>query len=109
MLPPVDHREEVPKADLPPQERLCLIAPTPRFEVGERLTAVAVRQPGLGVVRTTDYGFVDMVDDTPRRHVPRELAETHEQDTHDLYAHLEDEQDSQACLSDRVDILLEDR
>ncbi|GJQ93296.1 hypothetical protein Tco_0004435 [Tanacetum coccineum] len=142
LLPPVDLREEVPKADLPPRKRLCLITPTPRFEVGESSTAVAARQPSLGVVLTTDYGFVDMVDDTPRRHVPREvgygitdtwdelvdaiqegtpitlesvnarvtkLAETHKRDTHDLYAHLEDAQDSRARLSDRVDILLEDR
>ncbi|GKC38592.1 hypothetical protein Tco_1050976, partial [Tanacetum coccineum] len=39
--PLVDHREEVPKADLPPQKRLCLIAPIPRFEVGESSIAVA--------------------------------------------------------------------
>ncbi|GJX89111.1 hypothetical protein Tco_0341125 [Tanacetum coccineum] len=38
-----------------------------------------------------------------------ELAETHERDTQDLYAHLEDAQDSRARLSGRVDILLEDR
>ncbi|GKD60905.1 hypothetical protein Tco_1298414, partial [Tanacetum coccineum] len=83
-----------------------------------------------------------MVDDAPRRHVPKEvgygitdtwdelvdaiqegapttlegvnarvteLAETHERDTQDLYAHLEDAQDSRARLSGRVDILLEDR
>ncbi|GJS01692.1 hypothetical protein Tco_0318200, partial [Tanacetum coccineum] len=38
-----------------------------------------------------------------------ELAETHDRDTHDLYAHLKDAQDTRACLSGRVDILIEDR
>ncbi|GJZ10692.1 putative reverse transcriptase domain-containing protein [Tanacetum coccineum] len=73
LLPPVDRREEVPEADLPPRKRLCLIAPTPRFEVGESSTTIAARHPGLRAARTTNYGFVDMVDDTPRRHVPREI------------------------------------
>ncbi|GJZ10693.1 hypothetical protein Tco_0545452 [Tanacetum coccineum] len=142
LLPPVDRREEVPEADLPPRKRLCLIAPTPRFKVRESSTTIAARQPGLRAAHTTDYGFVNMVDDTPRRHVPREvgygitntwdelvdaiqegapmtlegvnarvteLAETHEQDTHDLYAHLEDAQDRRAHLLDRVNILLKDR
>ncbi|GJY67647.1 hypothetical protein Tco_0470629, partial [Tanacetum coccineum] len=38
-----------------------------------------------------------------------ELAETHERDTQDLYAHLENVHDNRSRLSDRVDILLEDR
>ncbi|GJW59781.1 putative reverse transcriptase domain-containing protein [Tanacetum coccineum] len=142
LLPPVDHREDIPEADIPPRKRLCMTALTPRFEVRESSTAAAARQPGLGVTRTNDYGFVDMVSDAPRRHVPREvrygitdiwdklvdaiqegapttlegvnarvtkLAETYERDTQDIYAHLEDAQDSRARLSGRVDILLEDR
>ncbi|GJW75676.1 hypothetical protein Tco_0135046 [Tanacetum coccineum] len=142
LLPPVDRRKEVPKADLPPRKRLCLTTPTPRFEVRESSIIAATRQPGLGAARTNDYGFVSMVDDATRRHVPREvgygitntwdelvdaiqegapttlkrvnarvtkLAETYERDTQDLYAHLEDAQDSRARLLDRVDILLEDR
>ncbi|GJY85778.1 putative reverse transcriptase domain-containing protein, partial [Tanacetum coccineum] len=100
--PSTSRKADIPKADIPPQKRLCLIAPTPRFEVGESSIATVARQPGLGVARTTDYGFVDMVDDDPIRHVPREVE-------YDLYAHLEDAQDSQARLSDRVDILLKDR
>nr|GEV74102.1 hypothetical protein [Tanacetum cinerariifolium] len=74
-LPPLIYRrEEVPEADIPPQKRLCLSAPTPRFKVGESSTADAARQPGLRAARTTDYGFSDMVDDAPRRHVPREVG-----------------------------------
>ncbi|GKE10555.1 hypothetical protein Tco_1414106 [Tanacetum coccineum] len=74
-LPPVYHREDIPEADIPPWKRLCLTAPTPRFEVGESSAAAATRQSGLGAARTTDLVFP-----TCRAH-----------------------------LSDRVDILLEDR
>ncbi|GKD71450.1 hypothetical protein Tco_1325540 [Tanacetum coccineum] len=117
LLPLVDHREDIPKADIPPRKRLCLTAPTSRFKVGESSTVAAARQPGFEVARTTDYGFIDMVGDAPRLHVPREfgyarvteLAETHERDTQDLYAHLEDAQDSRARLSSRVNTLLEYR
>ncbi|GJY46140.1 hypothetical protein Tco_0435203 [Tanacetum coccineum] len=123
----------IPEADIPPQKRLCLTFPTPRFEVGESSTAAVARHPGLGTTRTTEYGFVNMVDDAPRHHVPREvgygiidtwdelvdaiqegvpttleevntrvteLAENHERDTQDLYAYLEDAQDSRARLSE---------
>ncbi|GJT41314.1 hypothetical protein Tco_0941179 [Tanacetum coccineum] len=72
--PSTSRRANIPKADIPPQKRLCLTAPTPRFEVEESLTAAAARQPGLGAAHTTDYGFVDMVDNTPRRHVPRKVG-----------------------------------
>ncbi|GJX29521.1 hypothetical protein Tco_0237600 [Tanacetum coccineum] len=113
LLPLFHHREEIPEADLPPRKRLCLIAPTPRLEVRESSTATAARHPGLGAARTTYYGFVDMVDDAPRRHVPREvgygITDTWDELVDDLYAHLEDAQDSQAHLSERDDILLEDR
>ncbi|GJW09263.1 hypothetical protein Tco_1575090 [Tanacetum coccineum] len=68
----VDRREDIPEADILPQKRLCLTAPTPRFEVGKSSAAVAARHPGLGVARTSDYDFADMVDDAPRHHVPRE-------------------------------------
>ncbi|GJU27216.1 hypothetical protein Tco_1165837, partial [Tanacetum coccineum] len=48
---------------------------TPRmFEVGESLTTASARHPGLGDASPTDYGFVDMVDNAPRRHVPRAVG-----------------------------------
>nr|GEV73512.1 copia protein [Tanacetum cinerariifolium] len=71
--PPVDRKEDIPKADIPPQKRLCLTAPTSRFEVGESSTAVVPKQPGLVDACTTYYGFVDMMDDAPRPHVPGEV------------------------------------
>nr|GEU81397.1 hypothetical protein [Tanacetum cinerariifolium] len=118
LLPPINHREEITEADIPPQKRLCLTAPTSRFEVEESSIATAARQPGLGATRTTDYGFVDMVD-AIQEGAPMtlegvnarvtELAETHERDTQDLYAHLKDAQDSRARLSGKVNTLLKDR
>ncbi|GKD95261.1 hypothetical protein Tco_1375098, partial [Tanacetum coccineum] len=111
--PSTSRRANIPEADIPPQKRLCLTAPTPRFEVEESLTAVAARQPGLGAAHTTDYGFVDMegapmtLEGVNAR--VTELAETHERDIQDLNAHLEDAQDNRACLSGRVDLLLEDK
>ncbi|GJY24773.1 hypothetical protein Tco_0398431, partial [Tanacetum coccineum] len=51
--------------------------------------AATAKQPGLGAARTTDYGFVYMVDNAPRRYVPKK--------------------DNRARLSGRVDILLEDK
>nr|GEU46205.1 retrovirus-related Pol polyprotein from transposon TNT 1-94 [Tanacetum cinerariifolium] len=128
----------LPSPPLPPPSSPLL----PPVDRGESSTAAAAKQSGLRAARTTDYGFVDMVGDVPRRHVPRkvgyditdtwdelvdaiqegasttlervnarvtELDETHERDTQDLYAHLKDAQDNRACLSGRVDTLLEDR
>ncbi|GJZ62941.1 hypothetical protein Tco_0619362 [Tanacetum coccineum] len=88
----------LPLPPLPPPPSLLL-------EVRESSTATATRHPSLGAARTTYYGFVDMVDDAPRRHVLGRRAK----DTQDLYAHLEDARDSRAHLSERDDILLKDR
>ncbi|GJW35185.1 hypothetical protein Tco_0058105 [Tanacetum coccineum] len=100
LLPPlVDRREDIPEADIPPQKRLCLIAPIPRFEVGKSLAAVATKHPGLEAARTTNYDFADMegapttLEGVNAR--VTELAETNKRDTQDLYAHLEDEQTSE--------------
>ncbi|GKF33597.1 hypothetical protein Tco_0106797, partial [Tanacetum coccineum] len=43
LLPATDRREDVPEADVPPQKRLCLTAPAPRFEVGESSAAAAAK------------------------------------------------------------------
>nr|GEV87429.1 hypothetical protein [Tanacetum cinerariifolium] len=61
-------RADILEADIPLWKRLCLTA----LHLGLRWGRV--RQPGLGVARTTDYGFVNMVDDAPRRHVPWEVG-----------------------------------
>ncbi|GJY18931.1 putative reverse transcriptase domain-containing protein [Tanacetum coccineum] len=56
--PATSCKEDVPEADVPPRKRLCLTAPTSRFEIGESLVADA-RQPGSSVARGADYSFVD--------------------------------------------------
>ncbi|GJT87594.1 hypothetical protein Tco_1069311 [Tanacetum coccineum] len=125
--PPIDHRDEIPKPEQPPRKRLCLSTLGSQYEVGESSTARPTRGRGI------DYRFVSMVDAEERRQrirdvrygirdtwvdpaeaVPEiapmtvgevntkvtELAELHE---HDLYALLEDAQDSRSRISQRVD------
>ncbi|GKF88101.1 hypothetical protein Tco_0258978, partial [Tanacetum coccineum] len=57
-IPPVDHREDIPEAKLPPRKRLCLTTPASRYEVGESSTAVP--RPTGG--RRVDYGFIGTLD-----------------------------------------------
>ncbi|GJX02629.1 hypothetical protein Tco_0186542 [Tanacetum coccineum] len=141
--PPVDHRDDIPESERPPRKRSCLFALGPRYEVGESSTARPTRGRGVdyGFVSTLDakerrrgirevgYGIRDTWVD-PAEAVPEiapmtvgevntrvtELAELHEHDTHDLYALLEDAQDSRTRISQRVtmdsqrvDLLMEDR
>ncbi|GKD67222.1 hypothetical protein Tco_1309330, partial [Tanacetum coccineum] len=136
--PPVDRREDIPEAELPPRKRLCLTTPTSRYEVGESSTA-APRPTGghradYGFIGTMDaeirrqraeevgYGIRDVwVDPTEavEEVAPTtlkgvnarvtELAAVQEQDTQDIYAVIEDAQDRQTQLSQRVDVLIEDR
>nr|GEV06213.1 hypothetical protein [Tanacetum cinerariifolium] len=61
--PPIDRREDVPEAELPPHKRLCLTAPTSRYEVKESLTTAARPTEGHRV----DYGFIDTLDAETRR------------------------------------------
>nr|GEV40276.1 putative reverse transcriptase domain, retroviral aspartyl protease [Tanacetum cinerariifolium] len=118
--PPVDRRDDILESEQPPHKRLCLSTLGSRYEVEESSTR------GRGV----DYGFVDTVE-TEMRHrgygirdtwidlaeaVPEmapttlekvntkvtELDELHEHDTQDLYALLEDAQDSRTRISQRV-------
>ncbi|GKE30187.1 hypothetical protein Tco_1445571 [Tanacetum coccineum] len=136
--PPVDRREDIPEAELPPRKRLCLTAPTSRYEVGESSTAAP--RPTRG--HRVDYGFIGTLEAETRRQRaeevgygikdvwvdPREaveevapttlegvnarvaeLATVQEQDTQDIYVVIEDAQDRQTQLSQRVDVLIEDR
>ncbi|GJU97118.1 putative reverse transcriptase domain-containing protein [Tanacetum coccineum] len=54
-LPATSHKEDVPEADVPPQNRLCLTDPTSRFEIRESSAAAAARQPGSFVSHRADY------------------------------------------------------
>ncbi|GKB62549.1 hypothetical protein Tco_0918735 [Tanacetum coccineum] len=101
--PPVDHREDIPEAELPPHKRLCLTAPTSRYEVGESSTAAP--RPTRG--HRVDYGFISTLDAKTKRQRVEEvdygIRDVWEQDTKDIYAVIEDAQDRQTQLSQRVD------
>nr|GEW28922.1 hypothetical protein [Tanacetum cinerariifolium] len=143
MPPPVDRRDDIPETEMPPRKRLYLSTLGSRYEVGESSTARTTRGQGIdyGFVSTLDaearrrgigeVGYV--IRDTwieSAETVPEiapmtvgevntrvtELAELHEHDTQDLYALLEEAQDSKTRISQRfavdsqrVDLLMEDR
>nr|GEV04064.1 hypothetical protein [Tanacetum cinerariifolium] len=129
--PPVDHRDNIAKIEMPPRKRLCLSTLGSRYEIRESSTA---RPTGD---RRIDYGFVSTLDAEARRRgigevgygirdtwvdpaemIPEiapiivgevntrvtELAELHEHDTQDLYTLLEDAQDSRTRISQRVNM-----
>ncbi|GKB62055.1 hypothetical protein Tco_0918241, partial [Tanacetum coccineum] len=141
--PPIDRRDNIPEFEWPPRKRSCLFALGSRYEVGESSTARPTRgqRVDYGFVSTLDaeerrrrisevgYGIRDTWMD-PVEAVPEiapmivgevnarvtELAELHEHDTQDLYALLEDAQDSRTRISQRVtmdsqrvDLLIGDR
>ncbi|GJS94974.1 putative reverse transcriptase domain-containing protein [Tanacetum coccineum] len=119
--PPIDRRDDIPESEQSPRKRLCLSTLGSRYEVGESSTARPTRGRGI------DYGdtWVDLAEAVPKiapvtlgevNTRVTELAELHEHDTHDLYALLEDAQDSRSRISQRVnmdsqrvDLLMGDR
>ncbi|GJR17413.1 hypothetical protein Tco_0965940 [Tanacetum coccineum] len=131
MPSPIDRRDDIPESEQPPRKRLHLSTLGSRYEIGESSTARPTRGQGIdyGFVSTVDaeerqqgirdvgYGIRDTWVD-PAEAVPEiapmtvgevntrvvELAELHERDTQDLYALLEDAQDSRSRISQRVDM-----
>ncbi|GJV73877.1 hypothetical protein Tco_1493872 [Tanacetum coccineum] len=129
--PPVDRRDDIPESKQPPRKRLCLSTLGSRYEVGESSTARPTRGWGIdyGFVSIVDveerrqgikdvgYGirdtWVDLAEAVPEI-VPMtveevntrvtKLVELHKHDTQDLYALLEDAQDSRSRISQRVDM-----
>ncbi|GKD26610.1 hypothetical protein Tco_1232824, partial [Tanacetum coccineum] len=63
LLLSTSHRDDIHEADLPPRKRLCLTAPTHRFEVGESSSAAAVRQAERPMSREVDYGITNTWDE----------------------------------------------
>ncbi|GJW65669.1 hypothetical protein Tco_0117553 [Tanacetum coccineum] len=105
-IPPlVDCREDIPKAELPPHKRLCLTAPTLRYEVGESLTSAP--KPTGGPTEAVEEVAPTTLKGVNAR--VTELAAVQEQDTQDVYAVIEDTQDRQTQLFQSVDGLVEDR
>nr|GEW72712.1 hypothetical protein [Tanacetum cinerariifolium] len=122
-------RDDIPETELLPRKKSCLFALGPRYEVGESSTARPTGGRGIdyGFFSTLDvearrrgirevvYGirdtWVDSVEVVPEitpmtlgevNTRVTELVELHEHDTHDLYALLEDAQDSRTLISQRV-------
>ncbi|GKD99522.1 hypothetical protein Tco_1387506 [Tanacetum coccineum] len=129
--PPVDRRDDIPESEQPPRKRLCLSTLGSRYEIGESSTARPTGGRGVdyGFVSTVDaearrqgisevgYGIRDTWVDPAEAVLEiapmtveevntrvTELAELHEHDTQDLYALLEDAQDSRSRISQRVDM-----
>ncbi|GJW24998.1 hypothetical protein Tco_0038809 [Tanacetum coccineum] len=124
--PPIDRRDDIPESKQPPHKRLYLSTLGSRYEVRESSTARPTRGRGIdyGFVSTVDaeerrqgirdvrYGIRDTWVDSAEA-VPEvapmtvgevntrviELIELHEHDTQDLYALLEDAQDSRSRIS----------
>nr|GEW20119.1 hypothetical protein [Tanacetum cinerariifolium] len=140
--PPVDCRDDIPEIKMPPRKRLCLSTLGSRYKIEESSTArptedrridygfvstldAKVRRRGIGEVgygiRDTWVVPVETVPEITLNTVGEvntrvtELAELHKHDTHNLYALLEDAQDSRTRISQRVatdsqrvDLLMED-
>ncbi|GJV28738.1 hypothetical protein Tco_1385186 [Tanacetum coccineum] len=109
--PPVDRRDDIPESEQPPRKRLYLSTLGSRYEVGESSTARPTRGRGI------DYGFVSTVDAEERRQGIRDVgygirdtwvdpaeAVLETAPMTDLYALLEDAQDSRSRISQRVDM-----
>ncbi|GKC21161.1 putative reverse transcriptase domain-containing protein [Tanacetum coccineum] len=104
--PPVDLRDDIPESERPPRKRSCL------FALGSSTLDTEERRRGIKEVR---YGIRDTWVD-PTEAVPEiapmtvgevntrvtKLVELHEHDMQDLYALLEDAQDSRTRISQRV-------
>nr|GEV62049.1 hypothetical protein [Tanacetum cinerariifolium] len=129
MPPPIDRMDDIPETEMPPRKRLCLSTLGSRYEVGESSTArltegrwidyrffitldAEARRRGIGEV---GYGirdtwidpavavleFAPMTMGEVNTRVT-ELAKLNEHDRQDLYAILEDAQDSRTRISQRV-------
>nr|GEU49332.1 hypothetical protein [Tanacetum cinerariifolium] len=102
MRPPVNCRDDILETLMSPYKRLCLSTLGSRYKVRESSTARPTRGQGI------DYGFVDPTETVPEiapmtvREVNTRVTELHEHDTQDLYALLEDDQDSRTRISQRV-------
>ncbi|GKE03739.1 hypothetical protein Tco_1395757, partial [Tanacetum coccineum] len=129
--PPVDHKDDIPESEQSSRKRLYLSTLGSRYEVGKSATARPTRGRGIdyGFVSTVDakerqqgirdvgYGIRDTRVDPAEAVLEiasvtlgevntrvTELAELHEHDTQDLYALLEDAQDSRSRIAQRVDM-----
>ncbi|GJW96139.1 hypothetical protein Tco_0177947 [Tanacetum coccineum] len=100
--PPIDRRDDVPESEQPPRKRSCLFALGSRYEVGESSTARPTGDRRVDPTEAVPEIAPMTVGEVNTRVI--ELVELHEHDTQDLYALLEDAQDSRTRISQRVDM-----
>ncbi|GKD95533.1 hypothetical protein Tco_1379430 [Tanacetum coccineum] len=107
--PPVDRKDDIPESERPPRKRSCLFALGSKYKVG-----YGIRDTWVDPAKAVPEIAPMTVGEVNTR--VTELAELHEHDTQDLYALLEDAQDSWTRISQRVtmdsqrvDLLMEDR
>ncbi|GKA82163.1 hypothetical protein Tco_0788911, partial [Tanacetum coccineum] len=98
--PPIDRRDDIPESERSPRKTSCLFALGSRYEVGESFTA----RPTGGRREDPAEAVPEIAPMTVGEVNIRvtELAELHKHDTQDLYALLEDAQDSRTRISQRV-------
>nr|GEV19258.1 hypothetical protein [Tanacetum cinerariifolium] len=108
--PPIDREDDITETEMPPRKRLCLSTLGSRYKIGESST---VRPTGDPTETVPEIAPMTMREVNTK---VTELTELHEDDTHDLYALLEDTQDSRTRISQQVamdsqhvDLLMEDR
>nr|GEV50482.1 hypothetical protein [Tanacetum cinerariifolium] len=97
-IPPlVNRRGDTLETEMPPHKRSCLFALGFWYEIGESYTARPTKEAVLEIAPMTLGEVITRV---------TELAELHEHDAQDLYALLEDAQDSRTHISQRSDKIL---
>nr|GFB98322.1 hypothetical protein [Tanacetum cinerariifolium] len=94
--PPIDRRDDIPETKMPPRKRLCLSNLGFRYEIGESFTARPTRDPAETFLEISPMTMGEVNTRVT------ELLELYEHDTQDLYALLEDAQDSRTRISQRV-------
>ncbi|GJX01478.1 putative reverse transcriptase domain-containing protein [Tanacetum coccineum] len=109
LLPFTDCRADVPEVKLPPQKRLY-IAPGPRYEIEESLSAPIARPTG----DTWDEMVEAMQEIAPTtlegvNQRGTDLVTTVRQDTDEVYGRLDIAQDDRSLMSSQLNLLLRDR
>nr|GEX55545.1 hypothetical protein [Tanacetum cinerariifolium] len=109
--PPIDRKDDIPKIEMPPRKS-TLDAEARQRRIGE--VWYGIRDAWVDPAETVPEIAPMTMGEVNTR--VTELAKLHEHDTHDLYALLEDAQDSKTRISQqvamdsqRVDLLMKDR
>ncbi|GKA74280.1 hypothetical protein Tco_0780582 [Tanacetum coccineum] len=106
------------EAELPPQKRLLITPPTPRFEIGESSITTAARQPRSTMAHRIYYSFVVTLDASIHSSEQRAMAAIelvnlrvndhatiHRRKSEEFETRHQDAHDDRAALRDEVDTL----